>query len=244
MTARSYASRVDLFLRSGQDALTWLRAVGRGTARCRLASLRAYYRWRGGPDATAGIKLTKGKHVSKPPFTQDELGRMLAACRTLRERIMLRILMTTGIRLSELRGLRHEDIGADGLTLIHGKGSRDRYLYLPGDALALLSEWTERRSGWLFAAYERGTPGSCRGQLVSTYTLWSVVKAVARRAGVRGAHPHRFRVTFSCAFIRTGGDVGALRVALGHSTIQMSLEYASFTETERALAHQRGMAAG
>ena len=154
------------------------------------------------------------------------------------------ILATTGVRLSELRGLRLEDIEPDGLVLVRGKGARQRQVYLLPATLAELRGWTARRAGYVFAAYEKGTPSCYLGTLPAARTLWVIVRRIAARAGVEGCYPHRLRVTAANRFLRLGGDLGALQVLLGHADISMTAHYGGWTAKERALTMQRRLEVG
>jgi integrase len=78
---------------------------------------------------------------------------------------------------------------------------------------------------------------SAGGHITGT-TLWLVIHRLAKRAGIDGG-VHRFRHTFAHEFLADGGDVGDLKVILGHSTITMSLRYAAYSAAERALEAQR-----
>jgi len=83
------------------------------------------------------------------------------------------------------------------------------------------------------------------GAGLSYQGVYRMVKAVGRRAGVAGCHPHRMRHSFADAYLRAGGDRGDLRVLLGHSSYTMVDRYCAYYEGERAVAaHRRWLAAG
>jgi site-specific recombinase XerD len=66
-----------------------------------------------------------------------------------------------------------------------------------------------------------------------------MLRALGRRAGVAPVGSHRLRISFANAFLQAGGDLGALQVLMGHSTISMTAHYAGWTAAARALDQQR-----
>ena len=144
------------------------------------------------------------------------------------------------MRLSEMRGLRLEDLGPDGVTRVQGKGSRERYVWFSPATVALVRGMDGARpEGYVFASYERHTPTRYRGALPSATSLWEAVVRIGQRAGVAGVHPHRFRVTMANRFLSRGGDLGALQIILGHADIRQTAYYAGFSAQTRALDQQR-----
>jgi site-specific recombinase XerD len=68
--------------------------------------------------------------------------------------------------------------------------------------------------------------------------FYKIIGGIARRAGVVGAHPHRFRVHFAVTFLNTYGNIAALKEVLGHSDLKTTEHYATFGITDTALALQ------
>ncbi len=87
--------------------------------------------------------------------------------------------------------------------------------------------------------------GSCRrggsrqkdGHL-NRHTLYDLIRGIAERAGVDGANVHRWRNTFGARFLKAGGDIGDLRLLLGHSDIADTIPYVAYGAMDRALAKQ------
>jgi len=144
---------------------------------------------------------------------------------TLKERVVVTILLHTGIRAFELAKLCETDIvkiqGVWKLHIREGKGLKDRLIPLTPTCLAALREWQE--FGWegvnnhLFTRH--GLPWN-GGAYVST-----VVREMRRKIGLSGITPHRFRHTFAVALLNHGLRESALQKLLGHSTLTMTLKY-------------------
>ena len=166
---------------------------------------------------------------SQEPYCDQDVCRLIAACKTEQERALVLLLARTGLRATEARELRHDSI-SEGVAVVRGKGGRYRQIVLAPDVLAALLEG----AGYLFPSRQ----GGC----ISYGRVRQIMRNVGRRAGVRKAQAHRFRRTYAVGFLKAGGDPGALRYTLGHTTLTMSLHYASWLEGERAMAVQRSMA--
>jgi site-specific recombinase XerD len=216
-----------------------LRAVRQVTARHRLCSLRAFFRycqaerWRR-DEPTAGIRIKQPQVQPEEPFTLPELRQLLAVCLNSRDRAIVLVLADTGVRVSELLGMMAADINwVTGAVKIHGKGSKERWIGLSETALRALRDVGDGRSGAVWRTVE--------GKPMARVLVRDALDAMSRRSGVVHVHAHRFRVTFANMFLENGGDLGALRVLMGHSDIKMTEHYGGWTAATRALEQQRRM---
>jgi integrase/recombinase XerD len=222
-------------------AAPWLASLyglyARWTVRGYYFALRSFLRWQGGDNPLAEIPVPQERDVPIRPYSLFELRRFLRAVRdSPRDTAVLLLLIGSGMRASELVGLTVADVDWEaGVLLIrNGKGGKSRRV-APGeralDALHAYLTAERIRRGWLF-------PGLSDGHLRSD-SLYHLVERLGERAGVEHANVHRFRHSFSSYFLENGGDVGSLKVILGHSTLAMSLRYASYFAADRALAASR-----
>jgi integrase/recombinase XerD len=156
----------------------------------------------------------------------------LKATYGLRDQAILELLYATGLRVSELTGLRPGDLDLDvGLLRCMGKGRKERLVpmgrvacrsveaYLSGSRTALLKG---RGSPYLFL--------SSRGQRLSRMGLWLIVRRHATTVGV--AHvltPHVLRHSFASHLLERGADLRALQVMLGHADISTTEIYTHVT---------------
>lgn len=199
--------------------------------------MRWYYRWRGAePDPTAGIRLRPPPRPPKRPFSQDELRRLLAACKRSHERALVLLLVDTGLRLSEVAALRAPDVDwhAGTIRVQSAKGEQDR--------LAALSRGTLAALQLCMNGHDYPWPSQRIHGPMTRDGLYRLVRRLGQRAGVH-AFVHRFRTTFACQFAEaTEGDVQSLQVLMGHRKIETTLAYAAWGKAQRALAAQRRIA--
>ena len=218
-------------------APAWLASLyglyARWTVRGYYFALRSFLRWQGDDNPLAEIPVPHERDVPIRPYSLFELRRFLRAVRdSPRDTALLLLLIGSGMRASELVALSVGDMDWEAGTLLirNGKGGKNRRVAPGQRALDTLRAYmtAERiRRGWLF-------PGLNDGHLRSD-SLYHLVERLGARAGVERANVHRFRHSFSSLFLENGGDVGDLRVILGHSTLAMSLRYARYYEADRAL---------
>jgi len=256
-TARRYPITVDLFERWCQGQHTTAAKANRAqvyrwiasrfqdrapaTAQQSICTLRSFYRWlvasrRRHDDPTTGLKLRPVHHQPHRPYSPQELRALLAATendppRTLRDRAMLLLFIGGGLRLSELAGMRGEDIDWEaGCILLHGKGAKERWI-APGEAvIRLLRE------------YVNGQAGAVWG--IGIAAIEAMINRRAEEAGLGRVHPHGFRHTFAIRFLEESRDLDALRIILGHETLKQAAEYAAYGATTRALDQQRALNLG
>lgn len=162
-------------------------------------------------------------------LTDHELQAILAYCEheaTLFERTVVITMLHTGIRAMECAQLKATDIVQVGgkwkLHVHEGKGLKDRVIPLTPHCLAVLQQW--QKQGWerindsLFTRYGVPWKTSCR--------ISSTVHDLGLKVGVTGLTAHRFRHSFAVALLNYGIRESALQKLMGHSTLEMTLEYA------------------
>jgi len=174
------------------------------------------------------------------PLRADDVERMLGACGAgflgARLRALLLVLVDTGLRLSEVCGLRLEDASLDEQALkVMGKGSKERVVPFGEATRQALMDYLARRGelaaqDWLFVTVY-GDP--MRGRQVH-----QVLENCGKRAGVAGVHPHRLRHTFAVMFLQRGGHAFALMRALGHTSLEMTRRYVSLADTDLRETHR------
>jgi integrase/recombinase XerD len=148
--------------------------------------------------------------------------------RGLRDAAMLEVLYATGLRVSELVGLRLGDLHLDaGYIRCMGKGSKERVVPLGDEADGTLQRYLAesrpillhgKRTDFLFVNL-RGGPMTRQG-------FWKIVKRCGRDAGVRSPlSPHMVRHSFATHLLENGADLRAVQIMLGHSDISTTQIY-------------------
>lgn len=166
----------------------------------------------------------------------------------LRDRAMLELLYATGLRVSELTGLRMFELALDmGVVRVLGKGSKERLVPI-GE---LAHDWLDRYLGQARPALlgKRVCDAvfvSVRGSALSRQMFWRIVKRYARRAGIdpAGISPHVLRHAFATHLLNHGADLRAVQLLLGHADISTTQVYTHVArerlKTLHAAHHPRG----
>ena len=145
-----------------------------------------------------------------------------------RDRAILEFLYATGVRVSELVGLRVTNLDLEeGLCTVFGKGSKERMVPLGRPACVALSRYLRE----VRPALEKGQGGARvflnqRGRPLTRASVWKIVKAAARLAGIeRKVSPHVLRHTFATHLLEGGADLVAVQELLGHADISTTQIY-------------------
>lgn len=177
----------------------------------------------------------KSPKVLRKAFGPDDIERLKSACRCARERAVLHFLISTGCRVSELTGLNREDVNINRLEcIVHGKGNKERTVYLDTVAGNMLAEYLNTRKNNDAAMFvnrlgQRITPAGVRDMLVK----------IGRRAGVENVHPHRFRRTLATNLIRRGMQIQEVGAILGHDRLDTTMKYVVLCHENIKNAYQR-----
>jgi integrase/recombinase XerC len=151
----------------------------------------------------------------------------------LRDRAMIELFYSAGIRLSELTGLNIEDLDfAGGLLKVRGKGRKERIVPV-GTAASVAVEGYLKRRGEL-AAKRKGTGAddalfiSTRGKRMNPRGVARVMERVVRQSGIgRKIGPHALRHTFATHLLDAGADLRSIQEMLGHKSLSTTQKYTS-----------------
>jgi integrase/recombinase XerC len=145
---------------------------------------------------------------------------------TLRDRAILELFYSSGLRLAELVGLNLGDVDAvDRTVRVLGKGSKTRVVPVGRHALAALKDWLQVR-GELARAGELALFVSRRGGRVGRRSVQQRVNEWARRQGTpMGVHPHMLRHSFATHVLESSGNLRAVQEMLGHASLSTTQIY-------------------
>jgi len=197
----------------------------------RLSACRSFYGWllkqgRVAANPAAGIRGPKAPRKLPQVLDPDE-AKVLVEVPTdvplgLRDRALLELFYSSGLRLSELCALRWRDLQLDdGLVTVLGKGSRQRSVPLGSHARRALSEWRGSTGATADAPVFPGRNGPITPRAVQ-YRL----RQLAQRQGLfKRVHPHLLRHSFASHILESSGDLRGVQELLGHADIATTQIY-------------------
>jgi site-specific recombinase XerD len=159
----------------------------------------------------------------------------------LRDKAILELLFSTGLRVSELCNLKRGDINLkrDEFT-VRGKGSKLRVVFLSDDARKWLAKYLEARTDiapHLFVRHDRaaaGDPGS-----LTPRSVQRLVDHYSRAAGItQNITPHTMRHSYATDLLRNGADIRSVQSMLGHSSITTTQIYTHITNQQLREVHK------
>jgi integrase/recombinase XerD len=208
------------------------------TANRRLASLRRFYRWAAREGSIASdptLRLTGVRQPARFPKTISEaqVDALLAAPEgdeplALRDRAMLETLYATGLRVSELTGLRMIELSlTDGLVRVVGKGSKERVVPIGEVARGALARYLKRgRPALLSGRSCDAVFVTGRGAAMSRQMFWKLIRRYSNKAGiVAPLSPHGLRHAFATHLLNHGADLRVVQLLLGHADISTTQIY-------------------
>lgn len=217
-----------------------------------LAAIRAYFRFlqRDNPDApdpTSLLELARTKRHLPQTLSREEIERLLKAPDSdtpegLRDRAMLEVLYASGLRVSELTGIKPNQILWEERSLrIVGKGSKERIVPLGKQAMLWLESYKQ-------TAYPKLNPGFSEpaffvqpgGRPISRQFFWRHLRELAEKAQVHTEFsPHTLRHSFATHLLEGGMNLRAVQTLLGHSDISTTQIYTHVEEKRLRDAHKK-----
>ncbi|MEI6171154.1 MAG: tyrosine-type recombinase/integrase [bacterium] len=151
-----------------------------------------------------------------------------------RNQTMLRIMLDTGLRVSEATALRWRDIDftTGQLMVRQGKGAKDRTLWIGDEDLATLQSWRERQARDVAGDHEHVFT-TLEGGPVSPRYVGAMVKRYAAKAGItKNIHPHTLRHSFATDLYRQTKDLLTTAKALGHASVAATQVYTHIVDED------------
>jgi len=151
----------------------------------------------------------------------------------LRNQVILRTFVDTGIRLSELVNmtLRDLDLAARSIR-VKGKGNKVRFVYLSLGTVKPLRVYLAQRRDLVGTAHDRVWIAQ-RGDPIGPSSVQSVLKRLKKRICFEGKlSPHVLRHTYAVLYLENGGDTLSLKELLGHEDLETTAEYVTFSRSQ------------
>jgi integrase/recombinase XerD len=203
-----------------------------------LVAVRGFFEWlaqEGSIPENPAARLEPPRFWKTLPKVLDgaDVERLLSAPdpaepRGARDAAMLEVLYATGLRASELVGLRLGDLRLDaGYLSCIGKGSKERVVPLGSAASAALSAYlASGREALLGGKRSEAVFVGRAGSPLTRQGIWKLIKAYGRRAGIRASlSPHVVRHSFATHLLENGADLRAVQMLLGHADISTTQIY-------------------
>lgn len=205
----------------------------------KLAALKSFFRYLVKEGRIAGDPLalvsTPKQEKPLPAFLSvDEVFHLLGGIKGIsvsevRDRAVLEVFYSTGIRVSELVGLNWSDIDFQlGIVRVLGKGSKERIVPIGEVALRALRDYgAEQEKKWSWAAKgERAVFLNRRGGRITTRSVGRIVEKYIRATGIPvRLGPHGLRHTFATHLLNSGADLRVIQELLGHASLSTTQRY-------------------
>ena len=176
------------------------------------------------------VSAPKGKKRLPANLDADRMGRLLdipgKGALVDRDRAILELLYSSGLRLAELVGLDCHDIDlAEATVRVTGKGNKERIVPIGRHALRALGQWQRSRAG-MADIEESALFVSNRGTRISPRSVQARVAHWARRQGIdSNVYPHLFRHSFATHVLESSHDLRGVQELLGHANIATTQVY-------------------
>ncbi|MBU8913151.1 MAG: tyrosine-type recombinase/integrase [Spirochaetales bacterium] len=204
-----------------------------------LSSLKGYFRFlvrtgaRSGSPLDGVRGLRKQRHLPSFLF-EDEVTTLLqiegADFTSVRDRLILELLYSTGCRISELVMINLDDVDfTGGRILVHGKGRKDRFVFLGRPAARALRTYLPVRTARLRRSGLRDDKAlvlNSNGRRITQRGVAGIIqKRIVEKGIAKKVSPHTFRHSFATHILDRGADIRIVQELLGHSSLSTTQVY-------------------
>ena len=219
-----------------------------------LTAIKMFYRYLAGEklvdsDPTALMDSPKLWRVLPDYLSLDEVDSLLdvfpagGEALDIRNRTILHLLYASGLRVSELTGLKVADVNFEnGFVRVRGKGSKERIVPVAPKVLRMLARYTQNARSELIYLIPN-TPYlfvSHHSRKLNRERIWAIIKDAAFRAGIaKNIYPHTLRHSFASHLLANGADLRAIQEMLGHADIATTEIYTHVDKGKLAAIHHK-----
>jgi len=246
--ARKYRIQLNRFVNEKGSPLKKI------TQNYHVIALRNFLRYMAKRDIAtlSAEKIEVGKNPSQEiEFLEaDELERLLASAegsdiKSLRDKAILELLFSTGLRVSELTSTLREQVNLSRQEFsVRGKGDKVRIVFVSDSAKNALKKYLDKRTDldpFLFIRFSKnGNVSLEKNRRLTPRSVQRIVKQYALKAGiVKDVHPHTLRHSFATDLLSNGADIRSVQAMLGHSSITTTQIYTHITNKQLKDIHKK-----
>jgi site-specific recombinase XerD len=229
--------------------------LSKATQNYHLIAMRSFLKYLAKRDIAAltsdKVELAKVKRPQLNFLESDEVERLFAAVPTdnaigLRDRAILELLFSSGLRVSELTNLDRGHINLERREfMVRGKGQKDRPVFISPAAADCLATYIKSRTDNyqpLFIHYSGSKNGLDEGMYtrITPRSIQRMVKHYSRLAGItKDVTPHTLRHSFATDLLINGADLRSVQALLGHANIATTQIYTHITDPQLRSVHER-----
>lgn len=186
-------------------------------------------------DPTANLGAIKVPKKEKKTYSEIDIERLNRACKTIRDRAIISFLSSTGCRISEMTSLNRDQINLNTLEcVVHGKGNKERTVYLSEVTGMLLREYLKNRTDDDDALF-----GSRRTGRLTPDGVRCMLKKLGEETGIEKVHPHKFRRTFATRMTRHDMPIQEVAKLLGHDKLDTTMQYVVLNKDDIRASYRR-----
>lgn len=183
------------------------------------------------------IKAIKRPKQVKQPFSDEEIISLREHAHTPRDKAILEILLSSGMRVGEMVSVDIEDIDFNNNTIyIIGKGSKERKVFFNTQTRVAIKKYLKTRTDDNPALFVQLNAPHDRLGISGVETR---LREIGKKAGVNDVHPHRFRRSMACGLLRKDVPIEQIRVFLGHANLATTQLYLVEDDKEIHYNHKR-----
>ena len=232
LTARNYCFFVEKFLKktnkniadlNEDDVKSYLAELfdtkSKNTIMLANASLKFFYTQILGKESF-NIKTPKKENKLPEVLSKEEVKKIIGSADNIKSRLIISLLYSSGLRVSELVNLKVEDLNLDEKTgwVRKGKGSKDRLFTLSSNLSEELKEYLsgKEKTKYIFS----------KDKPLTTRNIQKIIKGTKQRAGInKKVTPHTLRHSYATHLLEQGTDIRLIQTLLGHSSLNTTQVY-------------------
>lgn len=184
---------------------------------------------------TVNLGAIKVAKKEKKTYSEIDLEKLNHNCKSIRDRAIINFLSSTGCRISEMVELNRNAVRIQDLEcVVHGKGNKERTVYLSPVAGMLLDQYLRTRTDDDPALFINK-----RGERLMQNGVRVMLKKLAEAAGVDHVHPHKFRRTLATDLSRHGMPIQEVANILGHEKLDTTMKYVILNKDDIRSSYRR-----